>query len=79
MVLKLFLLLAAVGDVIDIIAYTANDTADQKGVAASLKVTEVRLVLVVLIYLECMSKNLNTDVTIEATENLSMLWSIDNR
>ena len=47
---------AAVGDVIDIIAYTANDTLTKK-VAASLKVTEVRLVLVVLIYLECMSKN----------------------
>ena len=59
---------AAVGDVIDIIAYTANDTADQKGGgkfkgdrgtfgAGSADIFRVH------------EQELNTDVTIEATEN----------
>ena len=59
---------AAVGDIIDIIAYTANDTADQKG-GGKFKGDRGTFGSGGADIFRVHEKELNTDVTIDATEN----------
>ena len=59
---------AAVGDVIDIIAYTANDTADQKG-GGKFKGDRGTFGAGGADIFRVHEQELNTDVTIDATEN----------
>jgi|DEB0MinimDraft_6_1074348.scaffolds.fasta_scaffold07932_8 hypothetical protein len=59
---------AAVGDVIDIIAYTANDTADQKG-GGKFKGDRGTFGVGGADIFRVHEKELNTNVTIDATEN----------